>query len=214
LCVNGPDLVVGGLFSSAGSVSAAYIAMWNEPFVPVNRTVSNDTVFSFMTQCYDATQNITVAGNGSTFVVQTDGYATFIAGQNINFLPGTRVDSGGYLFGAINPNGPYCGTAAQPATVNLHSNAEHAQTIDLQFSSLKLYPNPTPGVFCLEDMGGNVLSGFKILICNNEGKIISPEVSAGKSRIRVSLENFPDGIYFLRITSETESRWLKIVRMK
>ncbi|MEI7727628.1 MAG: hypothetical protein WCK09_21145, partial [Bacteroidota bacterium] len=62
--------------------------------------------------CYDATQTITVAGGGTTFTISDGGQATMIAGQNILYLPGTTVVSGGYMLGKIAPNGPYCGQQA------------------------------------------------------------------------------------------------------
>jgi hypothetical protein len=40
LCVYGSDLVVGGLFSSAGSVGAAHIAIWNSPITGLAETES------------------------------------------------------------------------------------------------------------------------------------------------------------------------------
>lgn len=40
-----------------------------------------------------------------------------IAGENINYLPGTTVLAGGQLTGYITTNGQFCGLPASPVTV-------------------------------------------------------------------------------------------------
>jgi hypothetical protein len=41
-CVYGPDLIVGGLFSTAGAVGAAHIASWNSPLTETNELVTKE----------------------------------------------------------------------------------------------------------------------------------------------------------------------------
>ena len=74
--------------------------------VPVTREIQNITVTA--TQCFDASQTITLAANGTTFSVAAGGNATLIAGQNIIFYPGAAVLQNGYLLGQIVPGGPFC----------------------------------------------------------------------------------------------------------
>lgn len=214
LCVYGSDLVVGGLFFSAGAVATSHIAKWNESLVPANITLSDDTVFPTMVKCFDATQNITVAGGGASFVVQDGGSSTFIAGENINLLPGTKVDSGGYLLGTITLNGQYCGNTAMPASTSLDSDSEYTQESVFQHGSIKIFPNPTTGDFSLTVTEENVISSSKILIYSAMGKAIAPSLSRVKDGINLSLKGFPDGIYFLHLTSETGSYFCRMIKRK
>jgi PKD repeat protein len=83
--------------------------------IPGTLSVLDQVVTSGQARCYNALQTILVAGGGSVFQVQAGGSATFIAGQNIRYLPGTRVFSGGYMHGYITTNGQYC----IPATLSV-----------------------------------------------------------------------------------------------
>ncbi|MCX6303704.1 MAG: hypothetical protein NT040_01930, partial [Bacteroidetes bacterium] len=89
---------------------------------PANISVSNITIVNGQDQCYNASGTIIVAGGANTFLVQNGGQATFIAGQMISFLPGTKVETGGYLLGTITTTGQYCG--ALPAAKSVAMAAE------------------------------------------------------------------------------------------
>jgi hypothetical protein len=78
LCIFGGDLVVGGLFTSAGSVGAAHIAAYNEPISTTQQL--NLTVF--LEGFFDTT---TGAMNQSQFID--------IDGQWYNNFPGSIVDT-------------------------------------------------------------------------------------------------------------------------
>jgi hypothetical protein len=76
--------------------------------VPATLALQNITVINGQTVCYDATQTITTAGGGTTFMVQSGGEATLIAGQNILMLPGTSLLSGSSVMAKITTIGAYC----------------------------------------------------------------------------------------------------------
>ncbi len=82
--------------------------------VPATRTVTNVIVGNGETRCYNATQQIIVAGSGTLFIVLPAGDVTFISGQHILFYPGTSVQQGGHLWGYIAPNGPWCVNPSGP----------------------------------------------------------------------------------------------------
>jgi hypothetical protein len=80
--------------------------------VPLNINPGTMTIEGV--SCISATQTITLGGRDQYFVVRNGGNVTLIAGQNILFLAGTRVDSGGYLHGYITPDNTYCGGLTPP----------------------------------------------------------------------------------------------------
>lgn len=55
-----------------------------QPQVPVQMAISGIILASGTPDCYNATQTITVAGNGTIFKIQDGGSATMIAGQEIS----------------------------------------------------------------------------------------------------------------------------------
>jgi hypothetical protein len=76
--------------------------------IPATLTLQNITVANGQSPCYDATQTITTAGGSTTFIVQSGGDATLIAGQNILMMPGTTLQSGSSVIAKITTNGNYC----------------------------------------------------------------------------------------------------------
>jgi hypothetical protein len=157
-------------------------------------------------QCFNAIQTITVAGNGTTLTVTNAGSATMIAGQNIIYLPGTTVDSGGYMNGYISSNGQYCNV---PAISVLTGEGEFTGSVMQQ--GLKIYPNPTKGAFSLEvpmELPEN--SFFEIYSMGGQ-KILWKEFSGSKS-FNISLENYPSGIYLVRVFGGKQNYTARIVR--
>ncbi|MCX6278375.1 MAG: T9SS type A sorting domain-containing protein, partial [Bacteroidetes bacterium] len=88
--------------------------------VPANRTLQNMTLGNGTGNCFDASQIITIAGNGTTFNVQNGASASLIAGQKIQFLSGAKTFQGGYLHGYITTNSQYC-NLVPPSTLPLGS---------------------------------------------------------------------------------------------
>jgi len=76
--------------------------------VPANLTVQNVTLNNGAYACYNATQNITVAGGGTTFIMNNGSEADMIAGQSIQMLIGTHILTGAVLQAYITTNGQYC----------------------------------------------------------------------------------------------------------
>jgi hypothetical protein len=210
-CLYGQDLIVGGLFSSAGSVPAAHIAVWNEPVIPVTLNIQNDIIANGTSTCYNATQTITVAGGATSFVVLNGGSATMIAGQNIIFLPGTKVDSGGYLSGYITTNGQYCGVPAAPALMGL-SDGNHESVGRSARSRFNVYPNPSAGQFFLElpaDMPGPAV---RAEIYDSRGARVSVFSMNHEKVHPFTLSDHPAGIYHVRLITPTTVETALIVK--
>ena len=59
--------------------------------VPVTRVISNTTVTTGNSGCFDATQTITVAGDGTDFAVENGAEVTLVAGENILLKYGETI---------------------------------------------------------------------------------------------------------------------------
>jgi PKD repeat protein len=108
--------------------------------VPATRTITNVIVGNGQTKCYNATQVITTAGNGTLFYILAGGNTTFIAGQKITLLPTTIVQPGGYFRGYIAPGGPWCAVPSMPAV----TSAEDQATANFEQSSSESIPTQLP----------------------------------------------------------------------
>ena len=188
--------------------------------VPSNNNLQDVTLNSLA--CFSATQTITVAGGGTTFVVQQGGSATLIAGRNIIFLPGATVDPGGYLHGYITPDNLYCGGVSLPAAspVNPLMAATNQMltgqtTVNQQTDNLfKLYPNPSTGVVTLE-VGNPTGTDVRIEIRDMTGRLVYARTFNGMHFIgQVNLGNFPDGVYAVKAGAGNLVRTTKLVLIK
>lgn len=163
------------------------------------------------TQCFNASQTITVAGNGTSFEVTDGGSATMIAGQNILYLPGTTVDSGGYLYGYISENGPYCNNDA-PVLVSVLTGITEPPSV-AEHSYFKIYPNPTKGEFSLELSGIDQSPDIRAEIFGIHGeKVLSADLG-GMRKYGFSMNSYPAGIYLIHILNGKQYSTLRIIKL-
>jgi len=177
--------------------------------VPENLTVQNETVSG--ENCYNATQTITVAGGETTFLVEATGSATFIAGQNILFLPGTKVLAGGYLHGYIAPTGPFCGEAANTMVTKTVEAIEETPAIQ-SGEFFTVYPNPTNDKFYLELDPSYRDANIIVNIYGMVGGLVQKEQLTGNNRYEFSLSGKNTGVYFIRVMAGDRIDTKKVIK--
>ncbi|MDD4555272.1 MAG: T9SS type A sorting domain-containing protein [Bacteroidales bacterium] len=177
--------------------------------VELNTAVSG-VVTPIQTVCYDAFNTITVAGGGTTFVVQNGGSATMIAGMNILYRYGTRVVHGGYLHGYITTTNTYCGMLP-PAMVAVVTGVESPPASDQGNSRFTIFPNPTAGRFTLMAKGSITPGPVQIEIFGMRGEQIRSERIYLENKLERDLSGVPGGIYFVRIGTGDSQEVHKLV---
>jgi hypothetical protein len=182
--------------------------------VPANLTVSNIIIPVGQSNCYNATGTIVVAGGENTFVVQAGGSVTMIAGQNIIYLPGTTADSGAYMLGYITLDGNYCTTPSNPLVSNLLKDgvtlSSGKDVIDAE--NIRIYPNPTTGIFTLEQTVFVSSQALKLEIYTLLGKRIMSDNIMGEKKHQINLGDVPAGIYLVRIMTGEKIETIKLVK--
>jgi PKD repeat protein len=176
--------------------------------VPATRTITNVIVGNGQTKCYNATQVITTAGNGTLFYILPGGNATLIAGQKITLLPTTIVQPGSYFRGYIAPNGPWCAFPSMPAV----TSADDQATANIEQSSFRIYPNPTSGIFVFElreDVSGQNVT---VEVFGTMGEKVMTENLYHYSKRTFSLTGMPAGIYVIRMIRGDRSETVKIIK--
>jgi len=167
--------------------------------VPVDLELNNIIIEDGQTACYNATQTINVAGNGTFFTVDPGGAVTLIAGQTVRFLSGTSVISGAYLNGHITETGNYCDTK-EPALVGKPLDAlEKLTDIPLSEKLFHLYPNPTTGRFNLELFSRHDFEPVLIRVYGPLGEPLETKEMISGITKELSLEGRPRGMYFVSI---------------
>jgi hypothetical protein len=208
----GPTDAALHLLSANGIVTFGSFTGVKSTTTPLNQELANIIIPNGMATCYDATQVLTVAGGGTTFIVENNGIVTLIAGAKISMLAGTKVTSSGYLLGRITTDGNYCETLLNPLVAStLNEQALGVQTV-AKNQFVKIYPNPTTDVAIVELVDG-VSSGVAdvIVYSMHGGKLYQKQMN-GESRFQFSLLGKPTGIYIIRIQSGNRCEIAKIVK--
>ncbi len=175
---------------------------------PETRTIQNVTIPVGQNKCYNATQTINVAGNGTSFIVASGGSTTMIAGQHIILSPTAQVQAGGYLWGYIAPSGPFCTTPSMPAVI---ASQEEPSPV-LKKTSFQIYPNPTTGKFILEFAAEGLPGKISAEVYDIRGKSVLKAILADKPTHELSLSGQPAGVYVLRVISGGEIETAKIIK--
>ncbi|MGB4205866.1 MAG: carboxypeptidase regulatory-like domain-containing protein [Bacteroidales bacterium] len=201
-------------------------------YVPYNRIISNETISG--QACFDAVNsigisNVTINSDGEAdfisgegiiiqpsvpgFVVEPEGSVRFHVLQNIVFQSNTKIKAGAYMKAEIAAL-PYC---CQPTPLMTARNDE--ELIDSEVivedrffsSSLRAFPNPTSGrltIYFDEAAEQNTY----LEIYNMIGNLILTSHLNGIKHFEIDIRSIPNGIYLLRILSETESATMKIIK--
>jgi hypothetical protein len=151
-----------------------------------------------------------IAGNGTSYIVEPGGSMTHIAGQRISYLPGTKVQSGGYLHGYI--SNTFCNPYNHPAAAVIAGNGEQPDPLKQENSTFMIYPNPTSGRFTLELKGDAPPSQVHVEIFSILGeKIQSTELPVERKQV-FSLADKPSGVYVVHVSSGAYSETQKIIK--
>ena len=180
-------------------------------------SVQNVTLGSGTTSCYDAFGTVTVAGDGTAFSANSGSSATMISGNNIRYLTGTQVKSGGLMRGYITTNNQYCPvnyTYITPENSNLISGNTDAisQSDGRKDGKLLVFPNPTDGEITLQLQENEETRMIKVEITDINGIIELSENLSGARKHNLSVESLRPGMHFLRLTTEESTETLKLVR--
>ncbi|MCX6277622.1 MAG: SUMF1/EgtB/PvdO family nonheme iron enzyme [Bacteroidetes bacterium] len=184
---------------------------------PDKQSLINMNIINGEDTCFDATQTITVAGNGKTFTVHSGGSVTLIAGEKIVILPSAVVVSGGYLQASITSSGQYCGSQMASMfsnvafTDNLTPVANSARS---EHPFFRIYPNPVSEKLYIEifDDGENDMK-TTMKIFNLYGQEVIQEVFTGITTKEISLKNQAKGIYMISITKGLRIESQMIVKL-
>jgi hypothetical protein len=179
---------------------------------PSNQTLSNILIGDGVSTCYAATQILTVAGDGTYFKIENGGSATLIAGSKILFLPGTRVNYGGYIHGYISTNGNYCTATPNQYVANAGNVTESVEGMTDKGRSIRIYPNPTSDVVNIEFASQDIPDDAEITLYNMQGEKLIRKLLRNESSFQLSLSGKPTGMYLVHIQSGDKHEIARVVK--
>jgi hypothetical protein len=195
------------------TVCHGYTPAGNGPHgVPALKAVQNVTVGSSQSTCYNATQVITVAGDGTWFSVASGGNATMIAGRKISFLPGTSVSPGGHLRGYITVTGRYCNNPLPPLAPQPSMDGGTMPALTNAARGTRIFPNPFTDLISVEIPLINENREISVSIFSATGRLVTCERHRVSGTISIDVSDLPRGIYLVRITGETEPAVFKMLK--
>lgn len=179
---------------------------------PANQALANILIPEGISHCYDATQILTVAGNGASFIVENSGSVTLVAGVKIVLLPGVKVNSGGQLNGYITTNNTFCGMGSNQlvAAQQTENSLEIGTPEEKKF--IKVYPNPTAGIVMVELMETDQNSEFKLNVYSLFGDHLVQKTLSGGSGFQFSLAGKPGGLYIVHVQSGERSEITRVIK--
>ena len=204
------------MYGCAAVAPALYGVMVNPVPLPV-QTLINFNIEDGQQRCYNASQTITVGGEGP-FLIHTGGAVDLIAGERITMLSGTMVEPGGYLHGFLVTNCLWCSLYPANSLVAVQPDSTDVSTLKVPTMDkpsnhhFKVYPNPTTGTFTLELSDFPESPSFKVEVYGMRGDLLIRELITGKKKHVFSLEGKPNGIYFIRVVTGTYTGSGKIVK--
>ena len=195
-----------------GTTSPAFAVTVNTG-IPAMVNIQNTTIPSGSIACYNATQTITLAGNGTTFTVPVNAHVELIAGQKIRFLPGVSVAQGSWLTGNIRPGGPWCNSAKNAvADIAGTEHSEDTPPVTAEVWQVRAWPNPVSGDLTVDWVIPCNQELTLVEITNMLGKRVFSTQVSGVHTITVPMSALPAGIYFLKVTWQNNSTIRKIIR--
>lgn len=180
---------------------------------PEELSIEDETFDGTSTECFGATQTITVAENGNEVLFENGSITNLVAGQSIRFLPGTNIQPGAYVHAWITINNSFCDALPEAIVAANNITEKSSEFADISVSeqfedvTLKVFPNPSDGGFTIQTTGFGENSDINIY--NSVGKkVFSTQLCKAKT---LELYNLPKGIYILKTTNKTISRIQRIV---
>ncbi len=161
--------------------------------------------------CYSALDVISVAGNGTSFVMQPGSNSEMIAGEKIFYLPGTTVKAGGFMHGYIAPEGPWCSQAKISIAESGQNEANPEQDLRSRREAVKIWPNPTNGpVHVLLNLG-DASTTAKIAVYNVFGQQVFTREMPANASVLINLGGLNPGLYVLTVTLPQRKDIIKII---
>ena len=184
---------------------------------PAYDTIQNETIANGETQCFNASNTITVAGQNTTVDVNSDGEATFIAGNKIVFNPGFHSHLGSYCDAHITLTSDYCSQQQSIPSTNhdtgVASNGKSSNIYDKPDTVLntKVYPNPTTGSFTVDFLGKETTAD--IIVLNFQGNEARNVKCENQNAVDIDISHLTGGMYVVVIKTSDKVITKKVVKV-
>jgi hypothetical protein len=181
--------------------------------IPEYLVVQDSTITAGHQACFIATNQILVAGNGGSFVVNPEASAEFIAGESIVLFPGTLVEAGAHLHAWITTGSAYCTLPALKSSLpQISDRTNKVKRKSRMEPGFVVYPNPTHGIVRVEFEKNPLAPAFKTEIFNMMGEKIAMFKFTGDPPYLIDVSAKSSGIYLLRFSDGQNIYTIKLIK--
>jgi PKD repeat protein len=172
------------------------------PVILPTLEITDVSVGNGESECFNATDTIYVAGNGTTVELLSGSTVNMIAGQSISFLPGFRAHEGSNMDAWITETASFCtslpSVIQQPEekSATVQADVNNNKTSGLPDKRVKIFPNPSNGRFNVELI--NFEGNSTIIVSNTLGAVVY-RLNAVENRNAIELSAMQKGIYFVTV---------------
>lgn len=203
-------------FVSGNSVVQGIQDPFQTTWLPSSLTLADTTIENGSLTCFNAMQDITVAGDGNPVIIRNLAVVDFVAGNSIHFLPGFIAQSGSQVHGYISTNGIFCGEYVESSVVQAPPEVKDVKFIEPSKETnmlphemqVKVYPNPNNGKFTIDLI--NFEDRALISIYNLTGSVFFESKIEKVISNELNLSFLRKGIYFVKVTSSNKQFVKKI----
>ncbi len=174
-----------------------------------NLNLQNITIPQGESHCFEATQTITLAGEGSTFIVENGAAADFVAGQSILMKEGTHLKNGSTVHAYIDMTGQYCTAPFTKSTTETITD----QFIPSKEGFFRIYPNPTPGQFILELTETGTEENIRVEIFSLMGERVLQTELPWMKQHKLDLSGRQPGLYLIKVMKGIDVGYFKLIRL-
>ena len=150
--------------------------------------------------CWDATNSITAAGSGTTFIVENGAWAEFIAGDHITLKDGFHAHDGSYFKASIG------GSCPPPPT-----SPANNEMIDIENEMIKIYPNPCDGRFNIDFINIAPDQQITLYVYNLPGDEVFTKQIIVEGSLEMDFSYLDKGLYILKVNTGINSLFTKVI---
>ncbi|MBN1927317.1 MAG: PKD domain-containing protein [Prolixibacteraceae bacterium] len=196
-----------------------YITVQESVPVPIDTLISNTILNPGIQDCFNASNTILVAGDGTDVIFENGSGATLIAGHSIRFLHGFMAQPGSHVDAHITITNSFCNELQGQHIVEntqpgIYKNkiVENNKTIpenDIDAPLVKIYPNPSMGIVNIEWL--NIETHVLITLYNSTGAKLIQESFSNDRFASFNLTKYRKGILFVNVQTNSSEHTQKIV---
>jgi len=118
---------------------------------------------------------------------------------------------GQFNYNYITSNG-VCPNDTATVIVNVATNCDWTGIEELNTDAITVYPNPSTGLFYISNSDANQNFSYEVLDLNGRVIVDSTTEVNGKATVEVNLTNVEHGIYMIKVSNESGSKLVRVVK--